>query len=99
MDDPIKNEMTEQPGEPPEGSPADPGGDQASPLAQDELTARLEELEKTAQILKDQLLRKAAEFENYKKRIEAEYGERIRMAPDLTKVPPSQAPGAVRPSQ
>jgi molecular chaperone GrpE len=46
----------------------------------DILLARCSELEKVVEQLKDQLLRKAAEFENYKKRNEAEYGDRIRTA-------------------
>ena len=39
---------------------------------------RIAELEKTIQQLKDQLLRKAAEFENYKRRTENDYLERVR---------------------
>lgn len=80
MEDTIKDDMTEQPGTPPEGSPEEREGDQVSSPPQDGLAERIAELEKNAEILKDQLLRKAAEFENYKKRIEGEYGERIRMA-------------------
>lgn len=38
----------------------------------DETQARLEELQKTADMLKDQLLRKAAELENVKRRVETE---------------------------
>jgi molecular chaperone GrpE len=41
---------------------------------------RIEELEKTIGQLKDQLLRKAAEFENYKRRTENDYLERVRYA-------------------
>lgn len=49
-----------------------------SPL--DELKAKLEEAQKAADGYKDQLLRKAAEFENYKRRTESEYGAVIRSA-------------------
>ncbi len=45
-----------------------------------ETDAKIAELEATAGQLKDQLLRKAAEFENYKKRMENEIGERIKFA-------------------
>jgi molecular chaperone GrpE len=37
------------------------------------LKAKLSELEQTVEQYRDQLLRKAAEFENYKKRVEADY--------------------------
>jgi molecular chaperone GrpE len=64
----------EAPGEsagPPEESPA-------SPLAQ--IRRELEEALKSAQAFKDQFLRKAAEFENYKRRSEAEYLSLVRNA-------------------
>jgi molecular chaperone GrpE len=46
----------------------------------DELKAKLEEAQKAAESYKDQLLRKAAELENYKRRTDAEYGAIIRNA-------------------
>jgi molecular chaperone GrpE len=49
-----------------------------SPL--DELKAKLDEAQKAAEGYRDQLLRKAAEFENYKRRTDAEYGAVIRNA-------------------
>ncbi len=66
---------------PPEktGERADPSGEPpASPLA--EIRHELEEAGKSAQAFKDQFLRKAAEFENYKRRSEAEYLNLVRNA-------------------
>jgi molecular chaperone GrpE len=60
----------------------DPAGEvppaPASPLEQ--LLKELEEAGKSAQAYKDQFLRKAAEFENYKRRSEAEYLNLVRNA-------------------
>jgi molecular chaperone GrpE len=58
---------------PPEGAP--PPQTEASVLAE-----KLAEALKAAEQMKDQLLRKAAEFENYKRRTEAEYANLIRSA-------------------
>lgn len=44
------------------------------------LKAKVEELQKLVDASKDQFLRKAAEFENYKRRTENEYGNLIRNA-------------------
>ncbi len=44
------------------------------------LSSRISELENTISQLKDQLLRKAAEFENYKKRIENDSANLIKFA-------------------
>jgi molecular chaperone GrpE len=44
------------------------------------LKARITELEKSLELYKDQLLRKAAEFENFKKRMENEYLNVTRFA-------------------
>ena len=61
------------------GERADPSGESpASPLAQ--IQRELEEAGKSAQAFKDQFLRKAAEFENYKRRSEAEYLNLVRNA-------------------
>jgi len=46
----------------------------------DLLSAKIVELETTLNLYKDQLLRKAAEFENYKKRSESDYATLIRYA-------------------
>jgi molecular chaperone GrpE len=47
---------------------------------QDTIARRLEELQKTADQCRDQLLRKAAEFENYKRRSESDFANLIRNA-------------------
>jgi len=46
----------------------------------DMLSARVAELESNVSLYKDQLLRKAAEFENYKKRIDNDYSNFVRYA-------------------
>ncbi len=46
----------------------------------EQLRTQLAEVRKNADTLKDQLLRKAAEFDNYRKRAEAEYGAVIKNA-------------------
>jgi molecular chaperone GrpE len=63
-----------------EGAPGAAPDDQPAGAAPGELELKTAELERTVAQLTDQLLRKAAEFENYKKRVESEYGDRIRMA-------------------
>jgi molecular chaperone GrpE len=55
-----------------------PGQAAPSPLAQ--IRRELEEAEKSAQANRDQFLRKAAEFENYKRRSETEYLNLVRHA-------------------
>jgi molecular chaperone GrpE len=67
-----EEEKTTEPAE------TEPAPETPSPL--DELKTRLEEAQKSADGFRDQLLRKAAEFENYKKRTDAEYGAIIRNA-------------------
>jgi molecular chaperone GrpE len=44
------------------------------------LKTRIDELQKQAETLKDQFLRKAAEFENYKRRVEADFASLIKNA-------------------
>lgn len=61
-----------------EPAEAEPAPETPSPL--DEMKSRMEEALKAADGCRDQLLRKAAEFENYKKRTDAEYGAIIRNA-------------------
>jgi molecular chaperone GrpE len=46
----------------------------------DLLSAKVTELENSVAVFKDQLLRKAAEFENYKKRMDSEYSNFVRYA-------------------
>ncbi|MBI5472677.1 MAG: nucleotide exchange factor GrpE [Ignavibacteriae bacterium] len=46
----------------------------------DALKAKVEELQKLADLSKDQLLRKAAEFENYKRRSETDFANLVRNA-------------------
>ncbi len=62
--------------------PVDGNTEAVSLPARTDLSARLSELETSLVQMKDQLLRKAAEFENYKKRVESEYADRIRFATD-----------------
>jgi molecular chaperone GrpE len=52
----------------------------APPVEQENLTAQLQEAQKTAETLRDQLLRKAAEFENYKRRTEIDFAALIKSA-------------------
>jgi len=47
---------------------------------EDSTSAQLEETQKLVETLRDQLLRKAAEFENYKRRTELEFASLIRNA-------------------
>ncbi len=56
---------------PPETSPANPA---------EQLQRELEEARNAAQASRDQFLRKAAEFENYKRRTEAEFANIVRNA-------------------
>jgi molecular chaperone GrpE len=58
------------------GAPVDPGETPETA----ELRKKCDELEQTVTQMKDQLLRKAAEFDNYKKRTEAEALSVIRFA-------------------
>lgn len=68
----------------PEEHPEKNGTDELNAADHDssveELRRSLEEAQKTADGLKDQLLRKAAEFENYKRRAEADRLEFLRYA-------------------
>lgn len=74
-DEHTPHDATEQPtdGVPTEESPAPP-----SEL--DQLKQKIDELQKLADSYKDQFLRKAAEFENYKRRTEAEMMSLVRNA-------------------
>ncbi len=56
------------------------GSQPAAPTEIDNLRTKIEELQKLADSNKDSFLRKAAEFENYKRRTEAEFGNIIRNA-------------------
>jgi molecular chaperone GrpE len=55
-----------------------PGDERDQRIA--ELQARLDELQRSVDIYKDQLLRKAAEFENYKRRAENDFANLVRTA-------------------
>src|SRR5260221_13970455 len=63
--------------DPPEGEAAA----QSPELSEaDLLGARIAELESTVSQYKDQLLRKAAEFDNYKKRVDNDYASIVRFS-------------------
>jgi molecular chaperone GrpE len=66
----------ETPPHPSDPVPVEP----ASPEEQDPWVQKLQELQRTADQCRDQLLRKAAEFENYKRRSEADFANLIRSA-------------------
>lgn len=69
------NEEREGTGRRQEESPAE-GATQQN----EELQKKLEELQKASDVYRDQLLRKAAEFENFKKRTESDFVNLIRNA-------------------
>lgn len=77
---PIDQDEIKTPG----GEDLPPGDEGARGIGEESgasgTTARIEELERNLAQLKDQLLRKAAEFENYKKRTESELVATIRFA-------------------
>ena len=79
MDDEKESEGMDRETAPPEG-----GGGEVSPPAPpsplENLRRELEEAAKAAEGYRDQFLRKAAEFENYKRRSEGEYLNVIRHA-------------------
>ncbi len=62
------------------GAGSDASGTAQTPSELDRLKDSLAEAVKQAETYKDQLLRKAAEFENYKRRVEADYANLIRSA-------------------
>ena len=68
--------MTDEPGSVPEASPANAGDAAQTPAAK----AAPDESTKVIDTLRDQLLRKAAEFENYKRRSEGEFISLTRTA-------------------
>jgi molecular chaperone GrpE len=71
-DAPINEQNPKQQGE-------SPGTSQEAVTAElASLQARLEEALKSAEVCRDQLLRKAAEFENYKRRNEADFANLVR---------------------
>jgi len=66
---------------PPTGSEDEtPRSSAAAEFSGKDTSARLAELESAVAQLKDQLLRKAAEFENYKRRVEGEYGNIVKFS-------------------
>jgi molecular chaperone GrpE len=74
----IKTENTAHGEQPDERTPAQ--APPAPPVGPENLTAQLQEAQKTAETLRDQLLRKAAEFENYKRRTENDFAALIKSA-------------------
>lgn len=68
--------------EPESSEPSNPEGqNQLSDLSEvGSLNAKLADFEKNLNQYKDQLLRKAADFENYKKRIENDYANLVKFA-------------------
>ena len=76
--EPQSNEQpSSQTAETPEETNAEPTGLEAEVT---ELQQKLEAAQKLADTYKDQLLRKAAEFDNYKKRSEADYALMVKYA-------------------
>jgi molecular chaperone GrpE len=71
--------MPESP-ETPDQSPSPAASEQDAAEQQDPVAQKLQELQKSADQYRDQLLRKAAEFENYKRRSEADFANLIRNA-------------------
>lgn len=71
------DDQTRTPNEQGTPTPAEPDTLAAEVIA---LQVKLEEAQKTAETYRDQLLRKAADFENYKRRNEAEYANLLRSA-------------------
>ena len=69
-----KQKHTDTPAPPPEPQTAPEAGEI------EQLRKQLAEVQKSADALKDQLLRKAADFDNFRKRAEAEYGAVIKNA-------------------
>lgn len=64
----------------PTNIPGTPQGEEASESESEQLRKKLEELQALADTYKDQFLRKAAEFDNYKRRTEADFLNIIRNA-------------------
>ena len=76
-----KGEPTEQPSSQTPDTPEAATAEQTALEAQlKELQLKLEAAQKLADTYKDQLLRKAAEFDNYKKRAEADYAMMVKYA-------------------
>ncbi len=76
-DEHTPKDGTEQPTDGVQTEPTEPA---AAPSELDQLKQQVDELQKLADSYKDQLLRKAAEFENYKRRTEAELTNLVRNA-------------------
>jgi molecular chaperone GrpE len=76
-DEHTPKDGTEQPTDGVQTEPTEPT---AAPSELDQLKQKVEELQKLADSYKDQLLRKAAEFENFKRRTEAELTNLVRNA-------------------
>lgn len=78
----MADEHTQQDGteQPTDGVSAEQPGQLVTPSELDQLKQKVDELQKLADSYKDQFLRKAAEFENYKRRTEAEVMNLVRNA-------------------
>jgi molecular chaperone GrpE len=69
----MADEMTSLPSDQPAGEfPVNTGGSAEESSEPDTMRKEIADLESVVGLLKDQLLRKAAEFENYRKRVENE---------------------------
>ncbi len=66
--------------QPTDGVPAEEPGQPETPSELDQLKQKVDELQKLADSYKDQFLRKAAEFENFKRRTEVEMTNFVRNA-------------------
>jgi molecular chaperone GrpE len=78
MSEPLEPETNADQGKTPEQT--EPTTAETTLTETDRLRQQVEESQRTVDQLKDQLLRKAAEFENYKRRTEADFGLLIRNA-------------------
>jgi molecular chaperone GrpE len=67
---------------PPESAPMTPPSAESAESSGEKAAAKISELETSVAQLKDQLLRKAAEFENYKRRVEADYANVVKYSND-----------------
>lgn len=76
LEENLNNELSKNTGECSDQSPAQ----LPQPSQIEQLEAKIAELEKNLSFYKDQFLRKMAEFDNYKKRMDAEYVNFIKFA-------------------
>lgn len=79
LEENLNNESTENTGESSDQSPAQ----LPQPSQIEQLEAKIAELENNLSFYKDQFLRKVAEFDNYKKRMDAEYANFTKFANEI----------------